>query len=94
MKGESNVQRTYDFRLLGRGGCSAPPRPSVCPSNDSNRSPPSEWVFKGELELQDDVRGPFGHKVQTGHSSLITPDIFKLLESYESPRYLLQMGVW
>ena len=40
------------------------------------------------------IRGRIHRKVSPSSSSLITPDIFKLLGQYESSGYLLEMGVW
>ena len=44
--------------------------------------------------LTPSVRGGSHRKVYTSSSSLITPDIFKLLGSYESSGYPLSMEVW
>ena len=43
---------------------------------------------------QGSIRGHFQPKVSPSPSSLITPDIFKLLGPYESSVYPLEMGVW
>ena len=50
----------------------------------------SIWAESRYLGPKSELRGAFGHKIQPGSSSLITPDIFKQLGWYESSTYPLQ----
>ena len=58
------------------------------------RSSTTWWVRWKVIISDRDVRGDIHREVSSLSSSLISPDMFKQLESSESPKYPLQMGVW
>ena len=43
---------------------------------------------------REGIRGAIGRRVESSSSSLIKPDIFKIVGSYESSGYPLLVGVW
>ena len=55
---------------------------------------PREGSLSDSGSFSDILRGRFQPKVSPSSSSLITPDIFKLLRSYESSGHPLLLGVW
>ena len=63
---------------------------------------PKQTVGKSRIRMQRKsvvqkdnlVRGHFQIDVQSCHSRLISPEIFKQLGSYESPKYALSNEVW
>ena len=47
-----------------------------------------------KLGICSHILGAIGRSVESSSSSLITPDVFKLVGSYESSGYPLSMAVW
>ena len=58
--------------------------------------PQNHFIFLGPFQVHfwAILRGTGYLKVSSCSSSLITPDIFKQLGSYERPNYPLQNGLW